>query len=58
MSIGVTEFQSSEFTIWINFRIFLMSIGGKCNGVPCKEESIPVYIHHFCVELAKIIKER
>jgi hypothetical protein len=39
-SIGVTEFQSSDFTIWINFRLFFMCLG-EGNGIPCEEEGIP-----------------
>jgi hypothetical protein len=51
-SIGVTEFQSSDFTIWINFRLFFMSIG-EGNGIPCEDDGIPAWIHHFGVDLAK-----
>jgi hypothetical protein len=39
-SIGAMEFQSSDFTIWINFRLFIMSIG-EGNGIPCEDEGIP-----------------
>jgi hypothetical protein len=50
-SIGVTEFHSSVFTIWINFRLFFMSIG-EGNGIPCEEDGIPGWIHNFGVDLA------
>jgi hypothetical protein len=52
-SIGVTEFQTSNFTIWINFRLFLMSIG-ESKGIPCEEDGIPTWIHHFGVDLANL----
>jgi hypothetical protein len=45
-SIGVTEFQSSDFTIWINFRLFFMCMG-EGNGIPCEEDGIPAWIHHY-----------
>jgi hypothetical protein len=51
-SIGVTEFQTSDFTIWINFRLFFMSIGDS-NGISCEDDGIPGWIHHFGVDLAK-----
>jgi hypothetical protein len=51
-NIGVTEFQTSDFTIWINFRLFFMSIG-EGNGILCEEESIPGWIYHFGVDFAK-----
>jgi hypothetical protein len=51
-SIGVTEFQSSDFTIWINFKLLFMCLG-EDNRFPCKEESIPGWIHHFGMDLAK-----
>jgi hypothetical protein len=52
MSIGMTEFQTSDFTIWINFRLFVTSIGDG-NGIPCEDDGIPGWIHHFCVDMAK-----
>jgi hypothetical protein len=55
-SIGVTEFQSSDFTIWINFRLFFMSIGDD-NGIPCEDEGIPGWIYYFGVDLTKTITE-
>jgi hypothetical protein len=51
-SIGVTEFQSSDFTIWINFRLFFMCMG-EGNGIPCEEDGIHVWIHHFGSTLQK-----
>jgi hypothetical protein len=51
-NIGVTEFQTSDFTIWINFRLFFMSIG-EANGIPCEDDGIPGWIHHFSIDLAK-----
>jgi hypothetical protein len=51
-SIGVTEFQSSDFTIWINLMLFFTCMG-KRNGIPCEEDGIPAWIHYFGVEVAK-----
>jgi hypothetical protein len=51
-SFRVTEFQTSDFTIWINFRLFIMSIG-EGNGIPCEDDGIPGWIHHFNIDLAK-----
>jgi hypothetical protein len=39
-SIGMTEFQTSDFTIWIDFRLFLISFG-EGNGIPCGDDGIP-----------------
>jgi hypothetical protein len=49
-SVKVTEFQTSDFTIWINFRLFIMSIG-EGNGIPCEDDGIPGWIHHFGVDV-------
>jgi hypothetical protein len=51
-SIGVTEFQTSDFTIWINFMVFFVNIG-EGNGIPCEEEHIQAWIHHLGVDLTK-----
>jgi hypothetical protein len=51
-SIGVTEFRTSDFTIWINFRLFIMRMG-EDNGISCEDDGIPGWIHHFGVDLAK-----
>jgi hypothetical protein len=32
-SIGVIEFQSSDFTVWINFRLFFMCLGAACINI-------------------------
>jgi hypothetical protein len=39
-SLGITEFHRSFFTIWVNFRIYMMSTGTHV-GIPVKLDGLP-----------------
>jgi hypothetical protein len=52
-SLGITEFHRSFFTIWLNFRIYMMSMGNNIAGIPVKPYGLPAWLDHFGVDLAK-----
>jgi hypothetical protein len=52
-SLGITEFHRSLFTIWLNFRIYMISMGNIIAGIPMKPDGIPEWFDHFGVDLAK-----
>jgi hypothetical protein len=58
LSLEITEFHRSFFTIWQNFRIYMMSMGNVIAGIPVKPDRIPAWLDHFgvdpaCINIAK-----
>jgi hypothetical protein len=51
--LGITEFHRSFFTIWLNFRIYMISTGNIIAGIPVKLDGLPAWVDHFGVDLTK-----
>jgi hypothetical protein len=52
-SLKISKFHRSFFTIWLNFRIYMMSMGNVIVGIPVKLDGIPAWLDHFGVDLTK-----
>jgi hypothetical protein len=51
-SLEIIEFYRSFFTIWLNFRIYVLSMGRHA-GIPVESDGLPAWIDHFSSDLPK-----